>query len=61
MKEKIGGVMAVIMELDIAIGFQKMRINNDCWVDQTGEPQSSVDYELIPKFFCDYSVNHLYN
>lgn len=28
------------------IGFQKLRVNKDCWKDQIGELQSSVDYEL---------------
>lgn len=39
------------------LGFQKMRVNHDSWKDQLGEWQSSVDYELIPQSFRDYSVN----
>lgn len=40
------------------LGFQKRRVNNDAWTDQLGEWQSSVDYELIPERFRDYSVNY---
>lgn len=28
------------------LGFRKLRVNVDSWVDQLGRPQSSVDYEL---------------
>lgn len=38
------------------LGFQKIRVNHDAWTDQLGERQSSVDYELIPQYFRDYSV-----
>ena len=39
------------------LGFQKMRVNHDSWKDQLGEWQSSVDYELIPQSFRDYSIH----
>ena len=29
------------------IGFRKVRVNRDSWIDQMGELQSSVDYELL--------------
>ncbi len=38
------------------LGFQKMRINEDSWRNQVGELQSSVDYELTPPEFVDFSV-----
>ena len=37
------------------LGFKKLRVNIDAWEDQLGVMQSSVDYELIPEEFCDYS------
>lgn len=37
------------------LGFRKLRISRDSWKDQLGNPQSSVDYELIPKDFNDYA------
>lgn len=40
------------------MGFQKIRVNHDSWTDQLGELQSSVDYELIPQYFRDHSINH---
>lgn len=30
------------------LGFRKVRVNRDSWVDQLGQSQSSVDYELRP-------------
>ena len=38
------------------LGFQKVRVNHDSWTDQLGERQSSVDYELKPQDFRDYSI-----
>ena len=38
------------------LGFQKLRVNQDSWKDQLGRWQSSVDYELTPQNFRDYSV-----
>ena len=35
---------------------EKKRINIDAWTDQLGRPQSSVDYELSPERFRDYST-----
>ncbi len=37
------------------LGFRKLRINKDSWKDQLGNPQSSVDYELLPEGFNDYA------
>lgn len=33
------------------LGFQKLCINHNSWINQLGEPQSSVDYELLPSQF----------
>lgn len=30
------------------LGFTKVRVNENAWVDQLGEPQTSVDYEMLP-------------
>ncbi len=38
------------------LGFHKVRVNVDSWKNQLGELQSSVDYELIPEWFQDFSV-----
>ena len=38
------------------LGFQKIRVNYDSWTDQTGVLQSSVDYELKPIQFHDWSL-----
>ena len=38
------------------LGFRKLRVNIDSWEDQLGELQSSVDYELVPGDFQDYSA-----
>ena len=38
------------------LGFQKLRVNVDSWKDQLGRPQSSVDYELIPADFRDFTL-----
>ena len=37
------------------LGFRRLRVNIDSWEDQLGVMQSSVDYELIPEDFRDYS------
>ncbi|MBQ1826725.1 MAG: GNAT family N-acetyltransferase [Erysipelotrichaceae bacterium] len=37
------------------LGFQKLRVNLNSWKDQLGQWQSSVDYELTPQDFRDYS------
>ena len=37
------------------LGFRKLRVNKDSWIDQLGSPQSSVDYELLPGDFKDYA------
>ena len=36
------------------LGFRKIRINENSWIDQLAVPQSSVDYELTPELFTDY-------
>lgn len=33
------------------LGFQKLRVNHNAWHDQLGQPQSSVDYELVKHQF----------
>lgn len=37
------------------LGFQKVRINENSWLNQEGELQSSVDYELTFENFIDRS------
>lgn len=37
------------------LGFSKVRINKDCWRDQLGELQTSIDYELYEKQFMNYA------
>ena len=37
------------------LGFRRLRVNIDSWDDQLGVPQSSVDYDLTPEDFLDYS------
>lgn len=37
------------------LGFRKLRVNIDSWKDQLGRLQSSVDYELIPADFHDFT------
>jgi len=37
------------------LGFQKIRVNENSWTNQVGEIQSSIDYELVPENFKDYS------
>ena len=36
------------------LGFQKVRVNQDAWIDQLGVPQSFIDYELTEKEFISY-------
>jgi RimJ/RimL family protein N-acetyltransferase len=38
------------------IGFQKLRINHNAWNNQLGEPQSSVDYELLSSQFASLPI-----
>ena len=38
-----------------SLGFRKLRVNKNAWKDQLGQPQSSVDYELIPGEFVDFT------
>ena len=37
-----------------SLGFTKLRVNKDSWKDQLGNPQSSVDYELLPENFITF-------
>ena len=37
-----------------SLGFQKLRVNIDSWIDQLGNKQSAVDYELTEDSFVDY-------
>ena len=37
------------------LGFRKLRVNIDSWKDQLGRLQSSVDYELLPADFRDFT------
>ena len=37
-----------------SLGFRKLRINYDSWIDQLGNKQSAVDYELTEDNFVDY-------
>lgn len=36
------------------LGFKKIRINKDCWKDQLGFLQSSIDYELTKDSFVSF-------
>lgn len=38
------------------LGFRKIRVNADAWTDQLGRLQSSVDYELTPDHFHDFTL-----
>lgn len=37
------------------LGFTRLRVNENSWRDQLGELQSSVDYELYPEDFVDFT------
>ncbi len=37
-----------------SLGFKKLRVNIDCWKNQLGQIQSTVDYELTPENFKSY-------
>lgn len=37
-----------------SLGFQKLAVNRDSWVDQLGRPRSSVDYGLSREDFHSY-------
>lgn len=38
------------------IGFQKSRVNYNSWKNQLGEPQSSIDYELLQSQFIPLDI-----
>ncbi len=42
-----------------SLGFRKIRTRENAWRNQLGELQSSVDYELYPKDFIDYTKNSI--
>lgn len=37
------------------LGFRKLQVNINSWKNQLGEPQSSIDYELIPEDFVNFA------
>lgn len=37
------------------LGFRKLRVNENAWVNQLGQEQSSVDYELLPWDFVNWA------
>lgn len=37
-----------------SLGFQKLAVNKDSWIDQTGKYRSSVDYELRREHFISF-------
>lgn len=37
------------------LGFKKLRVNENCWENQDGELQSSVDYELVREDFVNFA------
>lgn len=39
------------------IGFQKIAVHYDSWIDQRGQPQSSVDYAMKKEDLVDFSVS----
>ena len=59
-----GKMVKIILDTDLEneraqhvyeqLGFKKVRVNVDSWVNQLGEKRSSVDYELKRKHFKSY-------
>ena len=39
------------------LGFRRVRINKDAWIDQVGVPQSFIDYELLPEEFHSFLIS----
>ncbi len=37
-----------------SLGFTRLGVQENCWQDQLGRPQSAVDYELLPENFRSY-------
>lgn len=37
------------------LGFTKLRVNENSWINQIGELQSSIDYELYQKDFINFA------
>ena len=35
------------------LGFRKIAVNENSWINQLGEPQTSIDYELKASDFCN--------
>ena len=58
------GCMEIMLDTDLenkraqhvyaSLGFQKIRINQNSWIDQLGNRRSSVDYILTPENFIDH-------
>lgn len=38
------------------LGFQKVNVRMDAWIDQVGEKQNVVDYELTKEHFVDFAL-----
>jgi Acetyltransferases, including N-acetylases of ribosomal proteins len=38
------------------LGFKKLRINHNSWKNQLGEPQSSIDYEMLKSQFIPLNI-----
>ncbi len=37
-----------------SLGFTRLGVQENCWQDQLGRPQSAVDYELLPENFRSF-------
>ncbi len=37
-----------------SLGFTRLGVQENCWTDQLGRPQSAVDYELLPENFRSF-------
>ncbi len=59
------GYQRIILDTDVKneraqhvyeqLGFKKLRVNENSWVNQIGELQSSIDYELYQLDFCSFA------
>lgn len=38
------------------LGFQKVAVRENSWIDQLGNPQSAVDYALTPENFINFAT-----
>ena len=41
------------------LGFRKVRVRKDSWVNQIGEPRSSIDYELTETDFTPFFIKKI--